>query len=286
MSVPVVTVVIPTYRRPHLVGRAVRSVLAQDGVDFEVIVVDDEPSTPCERAVREIDDPRVAYLAHPVNRGLSAARNTGIEAAAAPYVAFLDDDDEYLPGRLRLQLDALESAPPEVGVASCYEEVVSADGSRTTVRAFDLDGDVLATLLTDDIIHAQMLMVRRSCFDRIGLFDVSLPHHEDFDMSLRLAREFDYVTVKEPLLRMYRADAALSKHLANRVVALERIIEKTPEVRADAKVRARWLVKLARLRWSAGTPLSAMSALASALRASPVAALRVLGRRAKPRASA
>jgi glycosyltransferase involved in cell wall biosynthesis len=279
MSSPQVSVVIPTYRRPHLVGRAVRSVLAQEGVTFDVVVVDDEPSEETAAVIGAFGDDRVRYIAHDANCGLSAARNTGIMSSAAPYVAFLDDDDEFLPGRLRLQYESLEAAADDVGVASCYEEVVSPDGGRRVVRAFDLDGDVLGEFLENDIVHAQMLMVRRRCFDDVGLFDEQLRHHEDFDMSIRLARRHRFVTVREPLLRMYRADAKLSKNVPNRVAALERIIEKTPEIRDDGELRARWMLKLARLSWSAGRRRDSVRWLGRSLRRGPVPVARVLASR-------
>jgi glycosyltransferase involved in cell wall biosynthesis len=90
-----VSAVIPTYRRADVVGRAVRSALAQTVSPLEVIVVDDEPSEAARVAVASVDDDRVRYVAHERNRGLSAARNTALARAQGEFVAFLDDDDEW-----------------------------------------------------------------------------------------------------------------------------------------------------------------------------------------------
>ena len=91
-----VSVIIPTYNRAHLVGRAIRSVLNQTYQDFEIIVVDDCSTDNTEEIVKGFNDHRIRYMRHDRNRGGSAARNTGIKASQGKYIAFLDSDDERL----------------------------------------------------------------------------------------------------------------------------------------------------------------------------------------------
>jgi len=91
-----VSVIIPTYNRAHLVGRAIRSVLNQTYQDFEIIVVDDCSTDNTEEIVKGFNDHRIRYMRHDRNRGGSAARNTGIKASQGKYIAFLDSDDEWL----------------------------------------------------------------------------------------------------------------------------------------------------------------------------------------------
>ena len=118
-----VSVVIPTRNRPELVRRAVESVLAQTYQDFEIIVVIDGPDSATEAALREIADPRLHVLPLPESQGGSDARNAGIAASTGEWVAFLDDDDEWLPERLARQL-AHPAACPErpVFLASLFIE--------------------------------------------------------------------------------------------------------------------------------------------------------------------
>jgi glycosyltransferase involved in cell wall biosynthesis len=105
-----VSVVIPTYNRASLLGRAIKSVLEQTYQDFEIIVVDDASTDNTEEVVRNLRDRRIRYLRHEKNRGGSAARNTGIRAAWGQYIAFQDSDDEWLPEKLKKQMEVLAAA--------------------------------------------------------------------------------------------------------------------------------------------------------------------------------
>ena len=100
MNYPVVSVVIPTYNRACLLGRAIQCVLNQSFQDIEVIVVDDASQDNSADIVNSLDDSRIKYLRHEKNRGGSSARNTGIKAARGEYIAFLDDDDEWMPTKI------------------------------------------------------------------------------------------------------------------------------------------------------------------------------------------
>ena len=101
---PVVSVIIPTYNRAHLIGRAIRSVLDQTYQDWELIVVDDASTDDIPGIVKGFTDGRVKYIRHDENKGAAAARNTGIQAARGAYIAFLDSDDEWLPEKLERQV--------------------------------------------------------------------------------------------------------------------------------------------------------------------------------------
>ena len=109
MSSPAISVVMPSYNRESTIRAAAESVLRQTWQDFELIVVDDGSSDATVAALRAIDDPRLRILPQEVNRGVSAARNVGIDAARAPWVAFQDSDDEWLPEKLALQMARIEA---------------------------------------------------------------------------------------------------------------------------------------------------------------------------------
>lgn len=117
---PLVSVVIPTYRRPKLVKRAVQSALAQTLSQIEVIVVIDGPHEATCVSLAEVDDSRLKVIELPTNQGCTAARRAGIAAAQAPWIANLDDDDEWMPQKLELQLEAANRSQYKYPIVTCY----------------------------------------------------------------------------------------------------------------------------------------------------------------------
>ncbi len=186
---PEVTVVIPTRDRWRLLSaNALPSALAQEGVELEVIVVDDGSRDGTASHARALGDPRVRVISQEVPRGPSAARNAGIDAARGEWVALLDDDDLWSPKKLRLQLDAaLRNGSDWV-----YARSIIIDGSSTVIAAPPLaDPETVAdTLMTGNVIWGgpSNVVVRTSLLRRLGGFDEHLECFEDWDMWIRLAR--------------------------------------------------------------------------------------------------
>lgn len=201
---PAVSIVVPTYNRPQLLRRALVSVLAQTFADFEVLVVDDGQSDETAALVATCADPRLRYLRQPENRGVAAARNRGIGEARGQFVAFLDDDDEWLPAKLARQVALFGRAPAEVGLICTGFETVLADGSRifgpTPAR-----GDVFKNLLARNVLQGanSSALIRRQIVTDIGFFDEVLPAIEDYDYWLRISRRYRVDCVAEPLVRYY-----------------------------------------------------------------------------------
>ncbi|MCA1993391.1 MAG: glycosyltransferase, partial [Coleofasciculus sp. S288] len=125
MSTPLLSIIIPTHNRPHLLRRAVQSALEQTMDDLEVIVIDDASAEP----VNLNEHPKLRIIRLPVNGGIAVVRNVGARAAQGRWLAYLDDDDQLLPHMATVSLDALASTtlPKPVAVLSGME-VVSEDG--------------------------------------------------------------------------------------------------------------------------------------------------------------
>ena len=189
-----VSIVIPAYNRAATLHRAVASVLAQDFRDWELIVVDDGSTDDCAGAVRACGDPRLKLIRHPVNRGAPAARNTGVRAAAGRLVAFLDSDDEWLPGKLAAQVSALDQAPARLGALSTGFVLhrVAGGGRFERMPVADSAGWLASLLDGCTVSPGSTLLVRRACFDEIGLFAEDLPRFEDWDWLLRLIEHYDF----------------------------------------------------------------------------------------------
>lgn len=242
---PKVSVVLATYKRQDVLPRAIQSVVDQTLPDWELLLVDDEPSDDTQAIAESFGDGRIRYLRHERNRGLCAARNSGIRAARGRYVAFLDDDDVFLAPKLERQAEALDLADERVGIVSCYEKIIRPDGTSVP-RMLRLDGDVHRLLLRDDLVRMQLLVLRRVLFDRVGLFDERLRAHDDYDMTLRLSRVSEFRTVPEALVGIIGTPGSMSTDVQRRIDALETMMVTHPEFREQRRVRARWNRRLAR----------------------------------------
>lgn len=197
-----VSVVIPTHNRSALVVRAVKSVLSQTYSDLECIVVDDASSDDTAERLRQIADDRLVCVHHESPRGASAARNTGIQLAKGRYVAFLDDDDEWLPHKLDRQLSVLKNAPDNVGLVYCWMDYQDEGGFQKSLRP-SLRGYIFADVLdTQPIGNSSTLLVRRNVIADVGPFDESLPRGNDGDFIRRICQKYDVDFVPEVLVRI------------------------------------------------------------------------------------
>lgn len=200
---PTVSVIIPTYNRAHLLPRALDSVLNQTFTDFEVLVVDDCSSDDPASVVAGYHDSRLRYLLQPRNQGVAAARNRGMREARAPFVAFLDDDDEWFPEKLAMQVDVFRRAPADLGLIYTGVETVSDDGQRA-VRIPTARGNLYREFLVRNLLHGgSSAMVRRNVITSVGFFDEDLPAIEDYDYWLRISRHYRVDCVDVALVRYF-----------------------------------------------------------------------------------
>ena len=202
---PLVSVIIPTHNRARLLVGAVNSVLAQSYKDFEIVVVDDCSSDDTTVAMESFHDAAVRYLRHDRQLGGAAARNTGIHQSNGEYVAFLDDDDEWYPEKLGRQVSALLSSPPTVGgIYTGYFIVDRSDGGIRGQMVPTERGDLSEKLLAGNCIGStSSMLLRRACFDKVGIFDERLPSFQDYDLWLRIAREYQFDCIPQPLLKYF-----------------------------------------------------------------------------------
>jgi glycosyltransferase involved in cell wall biosynthesis len=181
-----VSIIIPAYNQSKYLGSAIESALSQTYRKLEVIVVDDGSTDETPEVVGRFSDPRIRYEWQR-NHGLSAARNTGIRIARGGYYAFLDSDDEFLPNKLEVLLDAM-SGRAEIGLTAGKAIPIDVHG-QVLSQVFDLGipGN-LKELVLKNPLHVGSVLVRRSWIVKVGLFDETLRSYEDWDMWLRLAR--------------------------------------------------------------------------------------------------
>lgn len=227
-KIPTVSVVIPTYNRAHLVGRAIQSVLNQTYQDFEIIVVDDGSTDNTEEVVKSFNDPRIRYIRHDQNRGGSAARNTGIKMARGEYIAFQDSDDEWLPEKLEKQMRVFENAPAEVGVV--YTGFWRIEGDRRTYIPSDKisqkEGNIQGELLKGNFVTTQATVLKKECFEKAGMFDQRLPRFQDWELFIRISKYYEFKCIDEPLVISYFTPISISSNQRAQVEAYGLILEK------------------------------------------------------------
>jgi len=221
MCEPLVSIVLPTYKRSAKLKATIDSVFQQTYGNWELIVVDDNhPSDPhaqqTERVVRDYrDHPNVVLIKHPANRGACAARNTGIAAARGQYIAFLDDDDIWAANKLALQVQELDRNS-EAGFAYCDLVCVDSTSGTRQVIHFGLSKDDLFVdlLKRGGGICTSALLVRKEVLMAVGGFDASLPSYQDYDLLLRLALHSKHVAIDIPLLDYNVASDGISRNYA------------------------------------------------------------------------
>ena len=194
-----VSVIIPTYNRAIKVARAISSVLYQTFGDYEIIVVDDGSDDGTSGVLSQFKR-HISCLAHPENRGVSAARNTGIKGSQGELIAFLDSDDYWLPEKLAAQVTFFRKNP---GALMCQtEELWIRRGRRVNPMRKHLkpSGDIFVPSLKLCLVSPSAVMVRREFLDEVGLFDETLPACEDYDLWLRTSCKYPVHLIEMPLV--------------------------------------------------------------------------------------
>lgn len=276
---PAVSVVIPAYNAAWCVAKAINSVRAQQGVDLEVIVVDDGSTDDTPAVLASYDD--AVRVVRQANRGLSAARNTGIAAARGDLVAFLDADDWWLPGKLQHQLDLL-ARRPEVGFCSTAARVEDPEGSLLNLWASPhWDGPFVVRLFgsnADVAGSGSAVVARRALFDRVGGFDTSLRSLEDIDMWMRLAAVTDYACIDEPLVVILKRPGSMSRNLDVMREAAVAVMRKNRPLLPPSHRGAYWRACMAAVhgdyakwRYRAGQRAGALREVAHLLALAPLA---------------
>ena len=224
---PLVSVIIPTYNRREKIKIAINSVLTQEFEDFELIVVDDG-STDGTDPSDWPKDARVRFLQQK-NEGVSSARNAGIIEAKGDLIAFLDSDDEWLPQKLTKQAEFFKAYPNALICQT--QEIWVRNGRRVNPKEKHQkkEGDIFTASLGLCLVSPSAVMMRKTLFEKVGLFDTALWACEDYDLWLRVAYRYPVYLIDEPLLiKSGGHEDQLSKNYgldALRITALQKLLE-------------------------------------------------------------
>jgi len=275
---PKTSVIIPAYNCAAFLPATLESVFAQTCSDFEVILVDDG-STDNTCAVIEPYLKRIRYIRQQ-NKGLPAARNTGIRAAQGELIALLDGDDSWVPEKLERQLPRF--ADREVGIVYSDFSVRYEDGrfqrSYLIDRPLASEGHVLENYIRSRFLFPSTMVIRRECFDEFGGFDEEMLACEDVELFGRICSRWKAAWVNTPLVIRYEGDHNIT---ANRnkmshytILALKKILRKEPGL--PVSTRKVLYEELGRQHWwrgyeafERGNAIQARRAFVEAIRCDP-----------------
>lgn len=225
-----VSVIIPTCNRAEKVCRAIRSVLDQTFSDYEIIVIDDASADDTRNRLKEFGR-SIKVIIHDETRGVSASRNSGIKQANGNYIAFLDSDDYWLPGKLETQIRFFRENPDALICQT--NEIWIRKGRRVNPAKKHMkpSGDIFIPSLNLCLVSPSAVMMKRALLDEVGLFDEEYPVCEDYDLWLRISCKYPvYLIDKDLLVKEGGASDQLSTSLKGmdrfRISSMIRLLER------------------------------------------------------------
>jgi glycosyltransferase involved in cell wall biosynthesis len=218
-TAPAVSVVVPTHNRRDTVVSTVRAMFDQRGVALEVVVVDDGSADGTFEALQALEDPRVRVVRHERALGQARARDAGVAAAQGEWVAFLDDDDQWSPDKLRLQLDAVTAA--DADFVYCTAVTADVHGKVFDYLTAPTPETLYRYIRAANVIPAgsSNVMARAALLARVGGFDPELTHLADWDVWIRLTEAGRAAVCPEPLVAYILHDTNI--HLDQSTIATE-----------------------------------------------------------------
>lgn len=216
-----ISVIIPTYNRAYVLKRAIESVQNQTYSNLEILVVDDGSADNTQQIVSEITDNRIRYIKNPQNRGVSHARNLGIAASQGKYIAFQDSDDVWKSDKLQKQMKCMGNG--DYGMVYCALEREFQDGTvlyypPKSVPMEEKQGDIFRSLLTRNLISTQTMLIKKKVLQQIGFFHEGMSNLEDYELALRIAKNYKIGMVEEALVYLHTLPDSINQNQVQSLV--------------------------------------------------------------------
>jgi len=239
----------PTYNRAHFLRKSIDSVLSQTYENFEIIIIDNNSTDNTTELLKNYDDKRIKYVKNSENRGCAGGRNQGLELASGDYVAFLDSDDELFLTKFEKQLEKFRSLPSKFGLVYCgFCYAFSQTGQIVKYILPELQRNVYDNLLEKNIFPVHVPIVKRECFQKCGMFDTSLPACEDWDIWIRIARQYEFALIPDILAKYNIHGKQMVTDIESMILAKRMIVEKNKgELNKRRRVLASHLKQIASL---------------------------------------
>jgi glycosyltransferase involved in cell wall biosynthesis len=218
---PVVSIVMPTFNRAHLLPRAIKSVLHQTYQQFELIIVDDGSSDNTPEVIKSFTDPRINYIRFNDNRGQSIALNEGLNASKGLYITFLDDDDEFFPHTLEKEVTALEKAQENINfVVGLGIKLKKNKISYFNEKGYHTRAELFKAQLQFCALSLAGVLLKRKCIKEIGPIDETFVLGNDWDFMLRVLKKFDYKYINILVYKAHYEESANISHICVDSIAI------------------------------------------------------------------
>ena len=216
---PLVSAIVLTHNRKHLVTRAIESVLSQTYQNMECIVVDDASTDGTRDMLLKRKDIKYIYIPKSESRGGNFARNTGIKVAKGKYIAMLDDDDYWLPTKTEKQVALIEEKGCDLVYCGARAETIEKDGNISyddSLPTEEGEGDLSQKIFAHIYVLNCAMLIRKSALDTYGYYDENLRYWQEYELTMRLAQHSYFFYVNEVLL-VFRVDKGEKQRLTNRL---------------------------------------------------------------------
>ncbi|MAU37614.1 MAG: hypothetical protein CMD14_09665 [Flavobacteriales bacterium] len=220
-----ISVILPTYNRIKYLQKIIDSVFNQtysEG-EIELIIIDDNSSDGTEEYILSLANNKIKYIKNKTNKGGAYSRNIGVQNANYDYIAFIDSDTIWYKNKLSKQISLLINNPEKI-IYCCYRKQRR---GKWLLQPKDIfDGQIFENLIFQNFIDTPSSIMKKELFLSVGGFDEDLPRFQDWDLFLRLAQQYDFVGIKEPLFDSLTLRKSITTNDKSRIIALEIIFEK------------------------------------------------------------
>ncbi|NCD01144.1 glycosyltransferase family 2 protein [bacterium] len=241
---PLISVIIPTYNRAHFLPRAINSVLNQTYKNFELIIVDDGSTDETRKIIKKFlkKDLRIKYIYQKNSGGPSKPKNTGIQICKGEYIAFLDSDDEWFANKLEKQIKKYikNNKNNNIGIVGCGAIRINTKNKKTKKVIPPRYVKIKSSkVLNKTIPHScSSVMIKKSVFKKIGLFDNNIKTADDYEIYIRISRRYNFLFIREPLFNYYIHEDNISK--PNSEIDEEKIKEKQQIIKKHKKIFSKY----------------------------------------------
>lgn len=245
---PKVSAIITTFNRAKYLKISIQSVLSQSFTDFELIILDNSSTDNTEEIVKHFQDVRIRYFKHPP-LNISQTRNLGVKQAQGDYIAFLDDDDEWMPTKLAIELALFDKSAEDVGLVYGGFIRIDSDGHPFYQHKPFLRGHIIKELLElkDEFTgSASNPMIKKTCITALGGFDERVKTGEDWEFYIRLTEKYSIEFVSKPLVKIrHHFGARLGDKLKDYIDLEMNIMERFSEIfDSDSQLKSFYLQRM------------------------------------------